>query len=820
MIFFHSLFIAVNFFLVNPNLEPDPQKLGHTSWSYSIKQNGCEAELMATATIDDGWYIYSQFQPNEDGPVPTSFKFKASADYELIGKVSEGKAKSKYMEGFDGNYNIFEHTVTFKQKIKIKGKKDFTVTGEMEFMQCDETMCLPPEYVDLNFKVKGCSTGTEIKETTEEEVVEEMTKEDTNSIVDSSAKVTPIAWTIYSKKYSDSEYEIVIEALIDSNWNLFVSNTEGKKLLMDFEFPKGIKVDGKTKWPSSKMVKLGNGNAFQGYKNKITISQKLIVETSDSTALASGKVYLNYLAISEDGLKASTSTPIILEIDLTKSEEVTTVVNETSYLGIFILAFLSGFIALLTPCVFPMIPMTVSFFLKSSKSRAKAISNAMIYGVSIIVIYVTIGLAITAIFDAGALNELATNVWFNLTFFLLLVVFAISFLGAFEITLPSSWVNAADKNSDRGGLIGIFFMAATLGLVSFSCTGPIIGTQLVIAAEQGGMGPFFAMLGFSSAIAIPFTLFAIFPGWLNSMPSSGGWLNTVKVSLGFLELALALKFLSKADLVTQSHLLEREMFIGIWVAIFLLWGLYLLGVFKTSHDSEAKHIGVGRIFIATLVISFTFYLIPGLWGAPLKLIAGIAPPMHYSESPFGVNGKAPDVKLPKHASFGPHGLITFHDYEHGLEYAKKNNKPVMIDFTGHGCENCRKMEDNVWSEEGIKSMLRDSVVIISLHVDEKIPLPEASNITNKNGKRLKYTGQVWAEMEQDKYGEISQPLYVLLDHNEEMLNIKASYESHGKISLFKPWLEEGIKKFEKRKGYKKVKPEMMISQSEVKKTNR
>lgn len=808
MTFFHSLFIAVNFFLVNPNVIPEPARV-HTDWSYSVKQNGCEAELIATATIDDNWYIYSQFQPDENGPNPTVFKFKPSANYELIGKVTEGKSKSKYMDGFEGNYNIFEHTVTFKQKIKIKGKKDFTINGELEFMQCDISMCIP-EYLDIKFDIKGCSGGAEIKETPE---TTEVIAKDTNELVSdtiSGEKVSPVTWMVYSKKYSDTEYEIVMEATIEKNWNLFVANTEGDKISVDFEFPKGIKKEGKIKWPESKMIRSLTGNSYQGYQDKMTFSQKISVNTEDSLALTEVKIYVDYLAISDSGLKASNPLPVILDVNLNKTEVVQKVVNEESYWGIFLLAFFSGFLALLTPCVFPMIPMTVSYFLKSSKSRAKAISNAMIYGVSIIAIYVTIGLAVTAIFDAGALNELATNVWFNLIFFLLLVVFAISFLGAFEITLPSSWVNAADKNSDRGGLIGIFFMAATLGLVSFSCTGPIIGTQLVIAAEQGGMGPFFAMLGFSSAIAIPFTLFAIFPGWLNSMPSSGGWLNTVKVSLGFLELALALKFLSKADLVTQSHLLEREMFIGIWVAIFLLWGFYLLGVFRTAHDSETKHIGVGRIFIATLVISFTFYLIPGLWGAPLKLIAGIAPPMHYSESPFGVNGKAPDVKLPKHASFGPHGLITFHDYEHGLEYAKKINKPVMIDFTGHGCENCRKMEDNVWSDEMVKSMLRDSVVIISLHVDEKIPLPDGSNITNKNGKKLKYTGQVWAEMEQAKYGEISQPLYVLIDHNEEMLNIKASYESHGTIKQFKPWLEEGIKKFEARKGYKKYRTEMVV----------
>ena len=803
MTFFHSLFIALNFFMANTsvNPEPDPQKFGHTSWTFTVKQNGCEAELIATATIDDGWYIYSQFQP-KDGPIPTAFTFKSDGNYELIGKVSEGKAKVKYMEGFEGDFNIFPHTAVFKQKIKIKGNKDFTIKGEMEFMQCDETMCLPPEYVDMQFKLKGCAGGAEVE--TPEDNKEETPEDNKEENIDSATagnKVTPVTWTVYSKKYSASEYEIVVEAAIDSNWMLM--HSKDQKLDIELDLPSSMKKAGDWKMQESKKK---NG----GFEFKFNASQKITIETEDSLEMTKVNLLLKYHAVSEKGEKASTENEITIPVDLNKAEVVNQVVNDDSYLGIFILAFLSGFIALLTPCVFPMIPMTVSFFLKSSKSRAKAISNAMIYGISIIVIYVTIGLIITGAFGASSLNELATNVWFNIIFFLMLIVFGISFLGAFEITLPSSWVNAADKNADRGGLVGIFFMAATLGLVSFSCTGPIIGTQLVIAAEQGGMGPFFAMFGFSLAIAIPFTLFAIFPGWLNSMPSSGGWLNTVKVSLGFLEIALALKFISKADLVTQSHWLERELFIGLWIAIFALWGFYLLGLFKTSHDSEIKHLGVGRIFMATLVFAFTFYLVPGLWGAPLKLISGIAPPMHYSESPYGVNGKAPDIKLPEHASYGPHGLITFHDYHHGLEYAKKIGKPAMIDFTGHGCENCRKMEESVWSDESVLPILRDSLVVISLHVDEKIDLPEGSNITNKDGKKLKYTGQIWADMEEVRYGEVSQPLYVLIDHNEEMLNIKASYQTHGEVSLFKPWLEEGIKKFEARKGYKKIKPEMVV----------
>ena len=315
-------------------------------------------------------------------------------------------------------------------------------------------------------------------------------------------------------------------------------------------------------------------------------------------------------------------------------------------LSIFIIAFFSGFAALLTPCVFPMIPMTVSFFTKQSKTRAKGIKNAIIYGLSIIVIYVVLGLIVTKIFGADALNALSTNVWFNIIFFLLLIVFAASFLGAFEIMLPNSWANKVDRQADRGGMIGIFFMALALAIVSFSCTGPIVGTLLVEAASKGGIAPIVGMLGFSLALALPFMLFAMFPGWLNSMPRSGGWMNTVKVSLGFLELALAFKFLSNADLVLQLHWLEREIFLAIWIAVFGVWAIYLFGKIQLPHDSKIDKISVGRLFMALLVSTFTIYLIPGLWGAPLKLISGFPPPMTYSESPYGVGNSKKEGLLP------------------------------------------------------------------------------------------------------------------------------------------------------------------------------
>jgi thiol:disulfide interchange protein DsbD len=463
-------------------------------------------------------------------------------------------------------------------------------------------------------------------------------------------------------------------------------------------------------------------------------------------------------------------------------------------------AFFSGFAALLTPCVFPMIPMTVSFFTKQSKNRAKGIKNAVFYGISIIVIYVALGSLITAIFGADSLNELSTSVVFNIVFFALLVFFAASFLGAFEIVLPNSWANKIDQQADRGGFVGIFFMALALAIVSFSCTGPIVGTLLVEAASKGGLAPIFGMLGFSSALALPFVLFALFPGMMNSLPKSGGWLNTVKVSLGFLELALAFKFLSNADLVVQAHLLEREVFLAIWIAIFGLWAFYLFGKISLPHDSPMAHISVGRLLMGIFVLTFTIYLVPGLWGAPLKIISGFPPPMKYSESPYGVGnskggGSASTGDLPKGAYLGPHDIIAFHEYEDGLAYAKEVNKPILLDFTGHACVNCRKMEDYVWSDPKILNILKEEVVLISLYVDDKTELPkEEQYVSKQTGKSIKTVGNKWSDFQITHYKANAQPYYIILDLEEKQLSESpASYDPD--IDLYEQWLRAGIDKF-------------------------
>ncbi|MCC7231660.1 MAG: thioredoxin family protein [Bacteroidia bacterium] len=455
-------------------------------------------------------------------------------------------------------------------------------------------------------------------------------------------------------------------------------------------------------------------------------------------------------------------------------------------LAIFLAGMLGGIVALLTPCVFPMIPMTVSFFTKRSGSRRKGIRNALTYAVSIILIYVTLGLLVTVTLGSDALNEMASNVYFNLAFFIIFIIFAISFFGAFEITLPSWLVNKADAASDRGGLIGIFFMAFTLSLVSFSCTGPIIGTLLVEAAHgRSYLGPVAGMTGFAVALAIPFALFALFPGWLNSLPKSGSWLNTVKVSLGFIELALALKFLSNVDLAYHWGLLKRELFIALWVIIFGMLGMYLLGKLRLSHDSETTHVSVGRLLFSLLSLTFALYLLPGVWGAPLKMISGFPPPEFYKE---WKTGKESDC---------PHDLTCFRDFEEGMRFAKSQSKPVIVDFTGWSCVNCRKMEDNVWSDSKVLKRLSEKYVLISLYVDDKTPLPEEQQvISTTTGKKIRTTGNKWSDLQSSRYRTNSQPYYVLLDNSGRLLAEPRGYTPD--IQEYTAFLDEGLCRYEKR----------------------
>lgn len=454
---------------------------------------------------------------------------------------------------------------------------------------------------------------------------------------------------------------------------------------------------------------------------------------------------------------------------------------DTSWLFIFFAGFLGGLIALLTPCVWPMIPMTVSFFLKRTKDRKKAIRDALTYGLSIIVIYLVMGLLITGIFGASALNDLSTNAIFNIIFFLLLVVFAVSFFGAFELVLPASWTNKLDNKADSTtGVLSIFFMSFTLVLVSFSCTGPIIGTLLVQAASMGtAVGPAIGMFGFALALSIPFSVFAIFPNMLQSMPKSGGWLNSVKVVLGFLELALALKFLSVADLAYGWRLLDREVFIVLWIVIFIMLGSYLLGKIKFSHDSDLPYVSVPRLFMAIISFAFAVYMVPGLWGAPLKAISAFAPPLYTQDLNLYDN----EV----HAAFD--------DYETGMAYAKKVNKPVMIDFSGFGCVNCRKMEASVWTDPTVKRILENDYVLITLMVDDKTKLPQPIEI-EEHGKtrKLRTIGDKWSYLQRSKFGANAQPFYILL--NDEGQPLGPSYAFNEDVSKYIQFLQNGLKQFQ------------------------
>ena len=505
-------------------------------------------------------------------------------------------------------------------------------------------------------------------------------------------------------------------------------------------------------------------------------------------------------ASDEDSTITTTVEQTIIKV---KQEQHETGSNWT----IFIAGFLAGLIALFTPCMFPMIPMTVTFFTKQSKTKSEGIFKAMIYGISIVVIYVTFGLIFTAATGPIGLNDLSTNMWMNLIFFAVFMLFAFSFLGAFEIQLPSSWVNKMDKQADKGGYIGIFFMAFTLGLVSFSCTGPIIGSLLVEAATSGSYyTPAIGMTGFSLALAIPFTLFAVFPGWLNSLPQSGGWLNSVKVCLGLLEIAFALKFLSAVDLAYHWDILTREWFIGTWFVIFAVMGFYLLGKIRFAHDSPIEKLSVTRFMFAFMSLTFAVYLLPGMWGAPIKLLSGIAPPTTYSEDKFlfnhgGLdNGLIQDEITAKYIEYmhasGDGSIMVFHDLTKAKEYAKERNLPIMIDFTGYACQNCRKMETSVWADESIKPILQKRIVIASLYVDDHSPLPEDQHrYSDIIGGKVKEVGNVWAELQIERYKSYQQPLYAIIDHDDNDLVQAVGYTPD--VYEFKNFLMTGIDNFKK-----------------------
>ncbi len=632
-----------------------------------------EAEVIFTATIDDGWHVYST-DLGEGGPVSATFNIDKLTGAEVVGKLKPvGKEVATFDKLFEMNVRYFERTAKFVQKVKLTGG-DYEIRGYLEYGACNDENCLPPTEFSFKFTGKSAAVPSSTPKTNE-----------------------PVS----------------------------------------------------TEAPDA------------------TATTDSVVTTSVPEALPE--------TASNDMWK-----PVINELKAMGEDHTQ---KDLSWIYIFITGFLGGLLALFTPCVWPIIPMTVSFFLKRSENKKKGIRDAWTYGASIVVIYVVLGMAVTLIFGANKLNELSTNAVFNILFFLMLVVFAASFFGAFEIRLPSKWSNAVDSKAESTtGLLSIFLMAFTLALVSFSCTGPIIGFLLVQVSTTGSIiAPTIGMLGFAIALALPFTLFALFPTWLKSMPKSGGWMNVIKVTLGFLELAFALKFFSVADLAYGWRLLDRETFLALLIVLFGLLGIYLLGKIRFPHDDEETKVSVPRFFMALVSLAFAVYMIPGLWGAPLKAVSAFTPPMWTQDFNLYENEVHPK----------------FTDYDLGMQYARQNNKPVMIDFTGHGCVNCRKMEAAVWTNEKVRSLINDDYVLITLYVDDRTPLPEQQKIM-ENGKErtLRTVGDKWSYLQRTKFGANAQPFYVLVDNQGMPLNKSYAYDEN--IDKYIDFLRTGLDNFKKR----------------------
>ncbi len=831
------------------------QILNPVSWSFSskhVKDN--EFDLIFTAKIDEGWTIYSQFLSGDDGPLPTAFTFENGSHYAKSGKTEESpeNRKTVHDEVFDMEVTKFYKKATFTQRVKLS---DFSkpVTGYLEFMTCDNARCLPPKEVDFSFSLTPAASGTtgavkeqtpakgidktaitaqEQKAATPAEVpaVEEPAIATTTQAAPANGILDPVKWSLAIEKIDEQEFNLAFKATVEKGWYIYSQNIEEggpEPTTFTFDPNSNVTVQGKAEEQSTHKVQ-GFDEMFEmdvtKYKEEVVFNQK--IKVMDATQPITGNVYFMtcddakclpgkevlfkvvpatlaaVMPFSEGGEMASGQGASLLVDKSTAVEcgEVVETKEGQGIWGIFILGFLGGLLALLTPCVFPMIPLTVSFFTKGSENKKKGMVNAFMYGFYILLVYLLLSIPFHLLdsVSPGILNEISTNVWLNIAFFVIFLVFAFSFFGYYELTLPSSWTNKAASAEGVGGAIGIFFMALTLALVSFSCTGPILGSLLAgaLTSEGGAWQLTAGMGGFGLALALPFGLFAAFPSWLSSLPKSGGWMTTVKVVLGFLELALALKFLSNADLVKHWGLLKIEPFLALWILVFLGLGFYLFGKIKFPHDSPIKKLAPIRIATGVASFAFAAYLATGFFydesaGSlkPLKLLSGLAPPSGYS------------WLYPKEC---PNNLDCFKDFDQGLAYAQKMGKPIMIDFTGHACVNCRKMEEHVWPEPSVYKYLKDDFVLISLYVDEKIDLPseEQKVLPVKSGGtfKLRTTGHKWQYLQTETFENNSQPYYVLLSPEGKMLNQPVGYTPDS--DEYANFLECGLQRFNELSGKK------------------
>ena len=826
------------------------QILNPVKWDYSSKQiSDNEFELTFTAKIDDGWTIYSQFLDGDDGPVPTAFYFTEGSHYEKIGKTEESPENRKTLHDdiFDMEVTKFYKKATFTQKVKVSEGKP--VEGFLEFMTCDASRCLPPTEVEFSFDVKpgAGSAAPQNSETTasqaDEKTVVANNSESTNedpanqeettspSSENQEGIVDPVKWSMTVAKAGDNKYDFAIKGKIQDGWYVysqFIEEDGPEPTSVELDESENANLDGQAEEQSDYKVS-GFDKVFEiditKYKKEVTFLQKVDVKDPDQEV--KGLIYFmtcndeKCLPPEEVPFKVvpASLTAVIgdaasdeVVVDVGNDSEVIFTVDESKQAvcgeshhdergkglwGIFILGFLGGLVALLTPCVFPMIPLTVSFFTKGAENKKKGLFNAFMYGFYILLVYVLLSIPFHLLdsVNPDILNEISTNVWLNIFFFLIFLFFAFSFFGYYELTLPSSWANKASAAEGIGGMLGIFFMALTLALVSFSCTGPILGSLLAgaLTAEGGAMQLTSGMSGFGLALALPFGLFAAFPSWLNSLPKSGGWMTTVKVVLGFLELALALKFLSNADLVKHWGMLKIEPFLALWILIFIGMGLYLFGKIRFPHDSPLKKVPLTRGVLGVASFAFAIYLATGFIyddkaGSlkPLKLLSGLAPPSCYSWF---------------HPCDCPQNLNCFKDFYEGLAYAKSVNKPIMIDFTGHACVNCRKMEEHVWPVKEVYKYLKNDYVLVSLYVDEKIDLPEEEQkvVPMKSGgtRKLRTTGHRWQYLQTEKFNTNTQPYYVLMTPDGTLLNEPVGYTPES--SEYASFLECGLNRFNELK---------------------
>jgi len=776
-------------------------------WVTSVEKiSETEYDLISTATIDSGWHLYSQNVP-EDGPIPTTFSYTKTSDFEIKGNTLEDEGHTVDDPVFEMKIKFFEDKAEFRQRIKVLNQELSIVKGEVEFMVCDDEKCLPPDYISLTFQLNQGSSD-----------------DDSSSLFNSGASenqqfLEPVTWEASVKKISDSEYDIIYNATIEKDWHLYSQGEilDVGPLPTEFIYANddnAYELVGKASEP---VVEPIYDKVFEMdikyFSNTATFVQRIKINDTSIKTIDSEVLFMTCndekcingektFVIALDGSQTNKSIASVderskqlsedLDLHVTgKDEYQEDRVEEKSNFTIFLLGFLGGLIALLTPCVFPMIPLTVSFFTKSAGNEQKGIANSVMYGFFIFLIYFLLSLPFHLLdsLDPEILNNVSTNVTLNIIFFIIFIAFAFSFFGYYELTLPSSWSNALDSKANKiGGLIGVFFMALTLAIVSFSCTGPILGTLLgsSLTSDGGATQLTLGMSGFGLALALPFTLFAMFPKWLNSLPKSGGWLNTVKVVLGFIELALALKFLSNADLVEHWGILKREIFIGLWIIIGIGLALYLFGKIKFPHDGPLNKLGKGRITTGILTVAFVIYLIPGMTNtkyANLKLLSGFPPPMFYS--------------IYEKSSECPLDLNCYKDLEEGIAVAKSENKPIMLDFTGWACVNCRKMEEQVWSKSNVYDMLNDNFIIISLYVDDRKELPEDQKFEylkpSGNVKKIKTIGDKWATLQTINFGNNSQPFYVLLDHDMKTLNKTAAYTPSA--DEYFEWLKKGLENF-------------------------